>query len=272
MKVTFCPATFTPGLAEILEVRAIDYRGTPVANELHYRIHVRQLFYKSWWFYLFIALLAIGLAWLYFRMRLLQVKRVQLLRQQIASDLHDEVGSLLTSITMTSDNLRFTDYSAADRSTRLNKIASLSRTAASSMSDILWSIDARNDYTGNLADRFREHAEEMLLPRGIELNIDFNVSQRMSIASQLRQQLYLIFKEAINNIVKHSTAGTVKISYQHNEQGFRLMIANDGFFEKERKSTKGQGLKNMEMRAGRIHAVMSHRVEGAEFLIEISGR
>jgi ligand-binding sensor domain-containing protein/signal transduction histidine kinase len=255
----------------VLEIMALDNRGTPALNMLRYRIDVQQAYYKSWWFYLGMFLLASGLLWSFFALRLQQVKKVQLLREQIASDLHDEVGSLLTRITMTSDNLLYTRNAESERSSKLEKIATLSRKAASSMSDILWAVDARNDYTGNLADRIREHAEEMLLPLDIDLQFDFNVNQKMSISSQLRQQLYLICKEAVNNIVKHSDATLVRIVYSHNEQGFRLSFLNNGHVAKEKTSTKGQGLKNMSMRAARVGADFTAGPDNENFSVTVAG-
>ncbi len=254
-----------------LEIKALDSRGAPATNILRYKIVVAQPFYKSWWFYLLLFVLASALLSSFFFLRLQNIRRVLHLREQIASDLHDEVGSLLTRITMTSDNLRYSNHSEIDRTTKLQKIAALSRTAASSMSDILWAIDARNDYTGNLADRMREHAEEMLAPLNIHPHFDFVVNQRMSISSLLRQQLYLIYKEAINNIVKHSQATDVNILYHHNDQRFELRIVNDGYQEKEKSSTKGQGLKNIRMRAAKIHATTRIAAEGDTFRVEIGG-
>lgn len=256
----------------VLEIEALDSRGRPAINTLRYHIGVGQPFYKSWWLYLLLFAIASGLLYAFFHLRLQNIKRVQHLREQIASDLHDEVGSLLTRITMTSDNLRYSTHSESDRSSKLQKIASLSRNAASSMSDILWAIDARNDYTGNLADRMREHAEEMLAPKELYPEFDFAVSQKMSISSLLRQQLYLIYKEAINNIVKHSHASFVRIVYHHNEQGFELCIVNDGYSPKEKPSAAGQGLGNMRMRAGKIHAKAEIGPRGNEFVICVSRR
>lgn len=240
--------------AYTLEIKALDGRGRPAANMLRYRIEMRAVYYKTWWFYLLLFCLTSLLIWSFFRLRLLNIKRVQRLRQQIASDLHDEVGSLLTRITMTSDNLRYTNNPEAERAAKLEKIAALSRNASSSMSDILWAIDARNDYTGNLSDRMREHAEDMLLSQETELRFDIQLSQRMSIRSELRQQLYLIFKEAVNNIAKHSRATQVYITYHHNERSFRLEVRNNGFDEGEKAGTRSQGLRNMQMRADRIGA------------------
>ena len=155
---------------------------------------------------------------------------------------------------MTSDSLLYTRHADDATASGLKKIASLSRTAVSSMSDVLWTIDARNDYTENLADRLREHAEEMLMPLGAEVHIDLKIAPRMSLPSGTRQQLYFIFKEAVNNIVKHSRPTFVTIRYLHNENGFELLIENDGMIGKSG-SSKGQGLKNIAMRAKRIGAV-----------------
>lgn len=255
-----------------LEIRAMDSRGIPAMNLLRYKIVVLQPFYKAWWFYLLLFLLASGLIWSFFYLRLRHIRRMQTLRAQIASDLHDEVGSLLTRITMTSDNLLYTKQPDQPTTSGLKKIAKLSRTAVSSMSDILWTIDARNDYTGNLADRMREHAEEMLWPTGAGLHFDLQIAPKISLPPALRQQLYFIFKEAVNNIVKHSHPTSVSILYHHSENGFELIIENDGRSAKHTTSSQGQGLKNMNMRAKRVHAKAEITHENDHFKIRITGK
>lgn len=255
-----------------LEIRATDSRGTPAANRLRYRIRVAQSFFASFWFYLLLFAVASGLLAGFFALRVRHLRRVQRLREQIASDLHDEVGSLLTRITITSDQLRYSRATEDEKTGKLQKIAALSRSAASSMSDILWAIDARHDYTGNLADRMREHAEEMLTPLEVQPEFDFAVNQRMQLPSALRQQLYLIFKEAVNNLVKHSRASHVRISYHHDEGGYTLRIANDGMPEKTRTSSGGQGLKNMRMRAAKVGGQAEAGASGGEFVVKVWGR
>ena len=98
------------------------------------------------------------------------------------------------------------------------------------------------------------------------------MNQKMSISSELRQQLYLIFKEAINNIVKHSRATEVHIIYSHNERGLRLSIVNNGYAAKEKASTKGQGLNNIAMRARRVKALASTGGVGDTFKVEVVGK
>lgn len=255
-----------------LELRATDSRGTPAVNRLHYRIRVEQAFYKSVLFYVLLFALASALLAGFFALRVRHLRRVQRLRSQIASDLHDEVGSLLTRITITTDQLQYNSGATEEeRRGKLQKIAALSRSAASSMSDILWAIDARNDYTGNLADRIREHAEEALGPLGIQPEFDFVVQQRMQLDSTLRQQLYIILKEAVNNVAKHSRPSLVRIYYHHDESGYTLRITNDGVAETGRASSKGQGLRNMQMRAEKVGAEAKSWREHDEFVVEVKG-
>ncbi len=253
-----------------LEIKALNAQGILAANMLRFHLWVKLPFYKTWWFYGLILLLAGVLIYVFFQLRFRSLKQLQQLRVQIASDLHDEVGGLLTRITLFSDNVRFGRNTAPEKETKIEKIAALSRDATTTMSDVLWAIDARNDFAGSLADRMREHAEDMLLPANIELVFDVTeVHQKQKIPSEVRQQLYLIFKEAINNIVKHTRATAVRIAYQYDSRYFLLRIINNGTDKPFRTTVSGQGLKNMEMRAAKIGAGMDCHFQEECFILTI---
>lgn len=240
-----------------VEIIGFNKRGRKSKQALVFHVVIQQVFYKVWWFYVLTALLVILLVYAYFKWRLRNVHQKQRLRTQIASNLHDEVGSLLTSIIISTDAARYSVQTVSEKDDKLERIASLSRNATSTMSDVLWSIDARNDYAGNLTDRMREHAEAMLLPADIDVEFDFTETrQEQNIHPDTRQQLYLIFKEAVNNVVKHSEATLVKVFYKQQGAHFELRITNNNHQEttEENNPSRGQGLKNMQMRAGRIHA------------------
>lgn len=253
-----------------IEIKALNAKGIPAANMLRFGLLVKMPFYKTWWFYLLLLTLAGMLIYIFFQMKFRNLKQMQQMRVQIASDLHDEVGSLLTRITLFSDNVRFGRNTGKEKETKLEKIAALSRDATTTMSDVLWAIDARNDFAGNLADRMREHAEDMLLPMNIEFQLDTSeVQQKQKIPSEVRQQLYLIFKEAVNNIVKHARATDVEVVYQYGSEYFLLRIVNNGADKPFSNAFSGQGLKNMEMRAGKIGARMHYRCHEERFLLTI---
>jgi ligand-binding sensor domain-containing protein/two-component sensor histidine kinase len=238
-----------------VEIIGFSKKGVRSANTLVYRVFIEQVYYKTGWFFVFLALGFVLIVYAYFKWRLRNIHQKQKLRIQIASNLHDEVGSLLTSITISTDNARLVAQTLEEKNIRLEKISSLSRNATNTMSDVLWSIDARNDYAGNLTDRMREHAESMLQPLQIDVQFDFTETQQnQNINPNIRQQLYLIFKEAIHNIVKHSQATIVKVYYKQQGTSFELRIQNNNAQKMEEHKNMGQGLKNMKMRANNIKA------------------
>lgn len=253
-----------------IEVKAINSRGVSSSNILTFHVKVVQPFYRTWWFF---ALLLCGLALIFYiayQIKYQGFKNILHLRMKIASNLHDEVGSLLTRITMFSENLRYGRNTEEQRNTKLEKIAMLSRDAITSMSDVLWTIDSRNDFAGNLLDRMREHAEEMLTPLGIDVNFVLSGTDlNQPISSDTRGEIYLIFKEAINNIAKHSEATRVEITYRIDERSFLLRITNNKAQEKPGEWSTGQGLSNMEMRAARIKAAVAVEAADGYFTVEV---
>lgn len=253
-----------------LEVKAINSRGASSSNVLLFHVSVIQPFYKTWWFF---ALILTGIAIMFYVAYLIKYqsfKNILHLRMKIASNLHDEVGSLLTRITMFSDNLRYSKNTEEQRNSKLEKIAVLSRNAIASMSDVLWAIDSRNDFAGNLLDRMREHTEEMLFPLGIDVNfVVSGTDLKQPISSDVRGELYLIFKEAINNIARHSEATKVEILYQVNDPDFFLKISNNGAKDNLNDLSTGQGLSNMKMRAAKTGARILVKQEGELFSVEI---
>ncbi len=254
-----------------VEIRAANVRGVPAVNTLNFHLLVKRPFHKTWWFYALLLVSAAILIFVFFLVKYRNLKNMQRLRLSIASNLHDEVGTLLTGITLFSDNLRFSGNTGKEKDNRLEKIASLSREATNTMSDILWAIDVRNDFSGNLEERMREHAEDLFLHTNVMLHIDFGESRlHQKVAAEFRQQLYLIFKEALNNILKHARPAHVYIIYQYRDQDcFLLRITNDGVTG-EPVASSGQGLKNMKMRAGRIGADMQYDITSGEFVVIVS--
>jgi ligand-binding sensor domain-containing protein len=253
----------------ILEVKGANAYGRPAQNMLVFHLKSRQYFYKTWWFYASLFTIAAGLIWLFFRIRLRNIRKMQQLRVQIASDLHDEVGGLLTRIVLFSDSLSQGGEPEERRKVKLEKIAVLGREATMSMNDILWTIDARNDFSGSLADRMREYAEQMLTPANILLRFDSSGAEdhRHTIPTEVRQNLYVIFKEALNNIVKHSSASEVRIVYRHDRNHFFLSMTNDGNDPEAQQRSSGQGLRNMQMRAEKIGARVQYTRERGMFTL-----
>ena len=194
--------------------------------------------------------LGAGLLWHYRRR---ERRRQQELRTRIAADLHDEVGSILTQISMQSTLLREGAYPPPQQQAYLDQMAEASRRAARQMSDAVWSIDARYDSARSLLDRLRDHAHEVLSAAGLE--IDFGADPNLAAASvplATRQALYYIYKEALHNVVKHAGAQQVRVRLRRAGRGLELEIHDDGRGLPPHLRTGGQGLANMRMRAAAV--------------------
>jgi len=223
-------------------------------------------FYQSWLFKLILALLvalAIYGAWLY---RVAKIRGEHLLRTTIASDLHDEIGSALTRISLTSELMNIKQQLD---SKVVERISNDSKDAIASISDIIWSIDARNDTQDDLVARMREHAHNMLDGMA-SMNFEVSGLDKVTNLPQLvRQNIYLIFKEAINNIAKHSTNPSVWIVLHNQLKGMTITIKNTAGDTKKASAHSGQGLRNMRMRAKRMKATLDILHEEGMFSITI---
>ena len=171
------------------------------------------------------------------------------LRNKIASDLHDEVGSSLTRISIYSDLVR-NGAEETESKNYLKGISDLSREVVTTMSDIVWSIDNRYDTMDALILRMKDFATELLQARNIAFDFQATgVDSKKVLDPVWKQNLYLIFKEAINNIVKHAHATEVKVVLSFDRGVFSMSISDNGKGVPLNGSPKGHGLRNMKRRA-----------------------
>lgn len=210
-------------------------------------------------------LLAAGAIWQYRRR---QAAREAALRTSLAADLHDDVGSLLTQISMQSTMLREGLYPPEQQRHHLDHMAETSRQAARQMSDVVWGIDARNDSFGSVLDRMRDHAHRVLPPAGLEL--DFAADPGLSMTSvplATRQALYLIYKEALHNAVKHAGATQVTVRLRPRGRQLELEVQDDGQGLVAAGRTAGQGLRNMQQRAAAAAGTVVYDTSGPGFRV-----
>ncbi|MES2689078.1 MAG: histidine kinase, partial [Bacteroidota bacterium] len=188
-----------------------------------------------------------------YKLRIRQLMKVQHIRTRIASDLHDEVGGVLARISIQSELLSRNNEPGNQQNEQLHRIAENSKHAIGMMSDVLWSIDARSDTLQNMLDRMRDFAT-VLDEKNIACTFSIHTTDGgIQLASDKRQHIYLIFKEAITNMIKHSNATKASIELTVRSGVLILLIHDNGTISTPAK-LPGQGLANMKMRAAKLHA------------------
>lgn len=179
-------------------------------------------------------------------------------RNNIAKDLHDEIGSTLTSIKILSEvsgkSLQ-KDHSKAV--SFLQKITEQSVAVQQGISDIVWSVKPENDRLENMVIRMREYAAHTLESKNIYTVI--NIDEKMlgkTLDMNQRRDLFLVFKEAVNNIAKYADATEVQIKLERKNNDLRMQVIDNGKGFDVSRQTSSNGLKNMRSRAIALKGTM----------------
>jgi signal transduction histidine kinase len=185
--------------------------------------------------------------------------RMQHIRNKIAQDLHDDIGSTLSSISILSD-LALRENSGAQTMETMNEIKDSSMMLMERMDDIVWSISPRNDSLENLLIRVRHFATTLFEAKGIEYTIDIqkNISA-VRLPMDYRQHIYLILKEAINNLVKYAVATEAFLEVSFDHDYLTLIVRDNGRGFDQAIPPTGNGLSGMERRAAMMNARLSVR-------------
>jgi signal transduction histidine kinase len=209
-------------------------------------------FWQTWWFRALVVLFAVAMVYALYRYRLQQVLRLQNIRNRIASDLHDDIGSTLNSISVYSEVAK---SDPEKRNLSLTMIGESSRKVIDAMSDIVWTINPDNDNFEKIILRLRSLAYNVLRAKNIEFSFKADDSlTTLKLSLEKRRNFYLIFKEALNNLVKYSNANRVQISLLHHGNNVTLLIRDDGIGFDATRKYNGNGLINIRKRAKEINA------------------
>ena len=267
--------------ANYTDIRAGDYvfkvRGTNSdgiwSNHIRaFQVTVLPPYWQTWWFYAVILIVIMAVLYTIHRYRVKRILEMERLRIRIASDLHDDIGSALTRIAIHSEQLQ-TGKNPDEVHGISQRIGALSRSVISTMSDIVWSIDARNDTWGNMLDRMKDVVHNTLMLK--DIRTDFKVeriNEAHRITLKYRQNIFYIFKEAVNNILKHSNATKVKITVRKDANTFFMEISDNGEGFDHEKIRYGNGLKNMKMRAANIGGTLEINSEkGVTVRLKVKG-
>ncbi|MEM9548456.1 MAG: histidine kinase [Bacteroidota bacterium] len=238
-------------------------------DPLEILISISPPFYQTWWFYLLCLAFISSIIYGVFQYRIAQILKVERLRTRIASDLHDDVGGILSGLAMQSELLELT--AKDEDKNKLKQIADMSRSAMSGMRDTVWAIDSRKDKFEDLIDRIREHSEEVLIPKNMSYEIDYNdIPLTLLLPPLVRQNLYLIYKEAVTNSAKHSNGNIVHLTIKMDKSQFEMRIHDNGTFKEKKYRSTGLGMSNMKMRAKNLDGTLEINTDaGFEIVLTI---
>ncbi len=236
-----------------LHIKGADSRGNWSSSELSIPIQVKPYFYKTWWFLILCMLSVSLLIYSVFQYRWRQLLKMEHMRLRISSNLHDEVGSMLSGLAMQAEIMEM--KAKPEDKAGLQYLTDISRQAVAKMRDLVWSIDTRRAKVRDLLERMQEHAEEMLIPK--EISFQFHSShlpEEKLLPIDTRQQLQLIFREAITNIIKHTDSSQVVINLKNTPSSFIMSIQDNGSeaIRKWERPSSGLGIENMKMRAEKL--------------------
>ncbi len=222
--------------------------GDWLKDEAGLTIVVLPPWYGTVWFIAAVILLTAGVLYGIYRYRLYQSLKVLQMRNLIASDLHDEIGSTLSSITVYSDIIQQNSHEP-DIQQLAGRISNSSRNILVAMSDIVWSINPKNDRFDNILIRMQSYANELMDAQQKALHVDIDEAVRgLKLQMVDRKNFYLIFKEALNNAIKYSRCTNLWIKIGLNGGDIDFSIRDDGIGFDVNNRSDGNGIENMERR------------------------
>lgn len=249
----------------VLKVRATNNAG--IWNEKIATIHItiKPPFWQRWWFYGLCALVIGLIIYTIYRYRIDQLLKQQAIRNKIAQDLHDNVGSTLSSISVYSQVAKIYNEQErqGDLKQTLEKISDTSGEMISEMNDIVWAINPRHDSMDTILQRMESFARPLLASRGIAFHFDVEPGiKQVNLEMTRRKNFYLIFKEAVNNALKYAQCKNLWVTIRLRHHQVELEVKDDGVgFDMEKiqlyasQSLSGNGLRNMEMRAAEMKGI-----------------
>jgi len=220
---------------------------------------IRPPFWRTWWFRLIIFLVAMTLAYIFYRYRLDRALELERVRNKIAADLHDDVASTVSSISFYSEFAKSKiDQENVPLIKMLDQIGENARESLETMRDIIWSTQSRFDHLHALKTKIESAAQSLCQSKGIQLiYLDNLQDNKTPLPPLIRRNVYLIAKEAVANAVKHSDCEVLELSIQYNNQSLIVEIIDNGNGFDPDNIRPGNGLENIKSRSDEIGATLT---------------
>jgi signal transduction histidine kinase len=251
-----------------LEVEKKDHEIALLAteNKLKTTVAEKQSLQKRFAYGAIAAVILLGVFGFYRYRRYNRInseKKILKERLSISQDLHDHVGSTLSSISVFSKvaQVHGEKGNTGQMNELLDRIRNTSGKMMTEMNDIVWAINPQNDTMEKIIQRMEAFARPLLMARNIQFHFSYDESVLpLNLGMEQRKNFYLIFKEAVNNAIKYSGGSLLEAAITYRQQQLELLVKDNGVgFNPEKemndiKSLSGNGLKNMKARAKEMNA------------------
>ncbi len=234
---------------------------------------IKKAFWQTWWFYTFITFVLLSGIYLLFRYRLRQKINILEMRNRFSQDLHDEIGSSISGINLLSQIAaeKLNNNQPNEASEYLIKVKNYTQDVIEKLSDMVWIFNPQNDSIEKLLQRLKSYTISIALSKNIKMHfVTDKESEAINLNIRQRKAIYLISKEAVNNIFKYAECSNIYYTLTAHGYKWHLKLQDDGkgFILKE--NTEGNGLKNMRTRAIEVGAKFSMQSKpGAGTIIQV---
>jgi ligand-binding sensor domain-containing protein len=211
-------------------------------------------YWRTTWFRLFICLVIFTAVYAIYWYRKRQRKQLENFRTRISSDLHDDVGSTLSTIIMMSAMAEQAGVSSGGNALGwFNRIGNNAREMMEKMRDIVWTINPSKDVVSEIITRMTQYAAQLLEP--LNIAFEFSVEEKVYVLKPdffNKRNIYLIFKEALNNAAKYAECTKIIIHLQAKGTHLEMNITDNGKGFDVNALAEGNGLHNMRQRAAQL--------------------
>ncbi|MEX0609004.1 MAG: triple tyrosine motif-containing protein [Balneolaceae bacterium] len=235
-------------------------------------IKILPPWYRTWWAYLLYTLAIAGLLYLAHKIRINQILKVYRIRNNIASDLHDEVSATLSSISYFAQAIK-SDAIKGDKNRFVTLISDSAGDAKEKISDIVWAINPEHDEWRGFLSKCRRYASDLLESKEMKYSLKITEDIPGELDMQLRQHLWLIYKEMVTNSVRHSDAKQLDVIINHKKGKLNIVVQDNGKGMDVDKVKKGNGLVNINKRVDQINGditLTSDASFGTRWVLQVS--
>ena len=211
-------------------------------------------YWQTWWFKPVLGLAALLVLTLLYRTRVTRLRAIERLRIQIAANLHDDVGARLTKVAMVTELVDRETKDSHPNKPHIRNIFSTIREITQAMDEIVWTINPKNDTLDNLANYVFQYAQDYFQDTGVSCRLDVPAQlPDRPLSTEVRHNLFMAVKEALNNTLKHAEASEVRIGLGVADGRMTITITDNGRgFLIDQARAKGNGLENMTRRLAQI--------------------